>query len=103
MSSSYTIRLQGGLSFICPDHKPILLAALEQGVFLPHACRLGACGRCVTPVLRGRIDRSRQRFGEAHQAQLCRAYPLSDCLLPRPTRVPLPQAGQRQAARSITV
>ena len=55
----HTITLENGLSFDCPDDRPILYAALEQGVSLPFRCRSGACGSC--------------------RAHLCQAYALSDC------------------------
>lgn len=79
--ATYTIQVEGGPSFPCPDHRPILFAALEQGVRLPYACRAGACGRCLVRLTGGRIDRSRQRLAVPPLTQLCRAYPLSDCTL----------------------
>lgn len=79
--ATYTIRLEGGRSFSCPDHRPLLFAAWEQGVPLPYGCRAGGCGRCLVRLLEGRLDRNRQRLGAAPLVQLCRSYPLSDCLL----------------------
>lgn len=95
----YTIRVKGGPSFPCPDHKPILFAAWEHGVTLPYGCRAGGCGTCVALVINGRVDRSRERSTgllrrqglegtepRGMPAQLCRTYPLSDCTILPPPR-----------------
>ncbi|MEB3321682.1 MAG: 2Fe-2S iron-sulfur cluster-binding protein [Synechococcaceae cyanobacterium] len=79
--ATYMIRVEGAPAFPCPDHRPILFAAWEHGVHLPYGCRAGGCGRCLAGVLQGRVDRSRQRLGNPPLAQLCLAYPLSDCTL----------------------
>ncbi len=79
----HTITLDNGLSFACPDDRPILYAALEQGIPLPFRCRAGACGRCRARILTGRVDRSKEPLpGTApveRSAHLCQAYALSDC------------------------
>ncbi len=79
----HTITLENGLSFPCPDDRPILYAALEQGVNLPFRCRSGACGSCRARILSGRVDQSKESrpptpAGE-RRAHLCQAYALSDC------------------------
>jgi ferredoxin len=87
--STYRIQVQGGPSFHCPDHRPILFAAREQGVTLPFGCRVGGCGQCVAQVMSGRVDRARMSIADPQSdqrdqgfpAQLCVAYPLSDCTI----------------------
>jgi ferredoxin len=99
--ATYTIRVKGGPSFPCPDHKPILFAAWEHGVTLPYSCQVGGCGTCVAMVINGRVDHSRERITDLPRrttagggepvgvpAQLCKAYPLSDCTILRPSRTP---------------
>jgi ferredoxin len=82
--STHTITLENGLSFHCPDDRPILYAALEQGISLPFRCRTGACGSCQAHILSGRVDQSKESrppiatAGEC-RAHLCQAYALSDC------------------------
>ncbi len=82
--TTYTITLENGLSFRCTDDRPILYAALEQGIPLPFRCRTGACGSCQAYILSGRVDQSKESSppiatsGEC-RAHLCQAYALSDC------------------------
>jgi ferredoxin len=80
----HTITLDNGLSFPCPDDRPILYGAIQQGVSLPFRCRTGACGSCRARILSGRVDQSQESRPLApgsneHQAHLCQAYALSDC------------------------
>ena len=104
--ATYTIRVKGGPSFPCPDHKPILFAAWEQGVPLPYSCRVGGCGTCVALVINGRVDHSRERITDLTRrpstvdgaepmgvpTQLCKAYPLSDCTILRGSMAPAKDA-----------
>ena len=80
----HTITLDNGLSFRCPDDRPILYAALEQGIPLPFRCRSGACGSCRARILSGQVDQSKESRPQAaaageRRAHLCQAYALSDC------------------------
>jgi ferredoxin len=88
----HTITLDNGLSFASRDDRPILYAALEQGVALPFRCRSGACGSCRAMVVSGRVDQWKEPLpaeaGEERCIHLCQAYALSDCHL----RVALPAA-----------
>jgi len=92
----HTITLENGLSFDCPDDRPILYAALEQGVSLPFRCRSGACGSCRARILSGRVDHTKESrpliTGGERRAHLCQAYALSDC------RIRLEAASDNQAA-----
>ena len=70
----HTVSVEGGPAFPCPDDRPILVVAWEQGVMLPFACRVGGCGRCSARVLSGRVEPSAETV-----ALLCCTYALSDC------------------------
>ncbi|MEB3165412.1 MAG: 2Fe-2S iron-sulfur cluster-binding protein [Cyanobacteriota bacterium] len=72
----HTVTVQGGPSFPCPDDRPILVVAWEQGVMLPFSCRVGRCGRCAARVVSGRVDPA-----TPEQVRLCSTYALSDCTI----------------------
>lgn len=38
-----------------PYDKPILKAALEQGVYLPYSCMAGICGTCAAKCIEGQV------------------------------------------------
>lgn len=84
--ATYTIQIENGMSFSCPDDTYILDAADDQGVELPYSCKAGACSTCAGQLVNGSVDQSDQSFLDDEQigngyALLCVSYPQSDCTI----------------------
>ncbi len=45
-----------GWRFDCAPGQTLLLAALEQGLRMPHSCRNGTCRACLARLLSGQIE-----------------------------------------------
>ncbi|XP_008796768.2 ferredoxin C 1, chloroplastic [Phoenix dactylifera] len=61
----------------------ILGRALEEGLSVPHDCKLGVCMTCPARLLAGEVDQSEGMLSddvvERGYALLCASYPRSDC------------------------
>ncbi|KAJ0966390.1 hypothetical protein J5N97_027528 [Dioscorea zingiberensis] len=61
----------------------ILSRALEEGLDVPHDCKLGVCMTCPARLLSGSVDQSEGMLSddvvERGYALLCASYPRSDC------------------------
>ncbi len=80
-----------GATFTVPPGMSILDAAIEQGVDLPHGCRVGACGACMAEVTEGSENLAAPDLLEAHSLDrfdapprhrlICRAMTSGACTI----------------------
>ncbi|XP_020162460.1 ferredoxin C 1, chloroplastic [Aegilops tauschii subsp. strangulata] len=67
------------------EDENILERALEEGLDVPHDCKLGVCMTCPARLVSGRVDQSDGMLSDDVVAQgyalLCAAYPRSDCTI----------------------
>ncbi|MBV9343833.1 MAG: 2Fe-2S iron-sulfur cluster binding domain-containing protein, partial [Gammaproteobacteria bacterium] len=57
MAEEFSVRIEPhGRTFTVPAGKPVLEAALDAGLNLPHSCKSGHCGSCRAQLLEGRIQ-----------------------------------------------
>ncbi|KAI0497537.1 hypothetical protein KFK09_020768 [Dendrobium nobile] len=67
------------------EDETILGRALEEGVEVPHDCKLGVCMTCPARLLSGAVDQSEGMLSEdviaSGYALLCVSHPLSDCVI----------------------
>eukprot|EP00890_Picochlorum_soloecismus_P006290 jgi/Picsp_1/6662/NSC_04005-R1_ferredoxin len=65
-----------------PEDESILSVALEEGLELPHDCKLGVCMNCAARLVSGEVDQSagmlRDDVQEKGYTLLCIAIPQSD-------------------------
>ncbi|KAJ4783047.1 Ferredoxin [Rhynchospora pubera] len=65
-----------------PDES-ILERALDEGLSVPHDCKLGVCMTCPARLVSGAVDQSDGMLSddvvERGYALLCASYPRSDC------------------------
>lgn len=65
-----------------PD-ETILGRALDEGMEVPHDCKLGVCMTCPARLLSGEVDQSEGMLSEDVVGKgytlLCVSYPRSDC------------------------
>ena len=67
------------------SYKSVLEAALDEGIELPHDCKLGACLACAAKILSGTVDQTGSTLDdtviEQGYALTCCAYPQSDVVI----------------------
>ncbi|KAK8684837.1 hypothetical protein V6N13_040853 [Hibiscus sabdariffa] len=65
------------------EDETILSKALEEGLDVPHDCKLGVCMTCPAKLVSGTVDQSEGMLSddvvERGFALLCVSYPTSDC------------------------
>lgn len=84
--SSYKVDLQmqnGDVTTLdVPEGESILSVALDQGLDMPHDCKLGVCMNCAAKITSGEVDQSagmlRDDVQEKGYALLCISIPESD-------------------------
>jgi len=79
------VNFEGTEYKITGENDTYIIDSIEKsGYAIPTLCRAGACGRCASKILEGKVDNSEQSFLTDEQieqgfSQICVAYPLSDC------------------------
>jgi toluene monooxygenase electron transfer component len=85
----YTIRIEGGESFVVSADEPNLLrGALRAGVGFPHECSVGGCGGCRFELVEGEMTTLweqapglSERDRRKGKRLACQCRPQSDCTL----------------------
>ncbi|KAL6749831.1 putative ferredoxin [Haematococcus lacustris] len=66
-----------------PEGETVLSVALDQGLSLPHDCKLGVCMTCPAKLRSGTVDQSGSMLcedvAEKGYVLMCVATPTSDC------------------------
>src|SRR5580698_4997390 len=89
MAPNHTVRtVPHERSISVPEDLPVLSAAQQAGLPLPHSCRSGRCGSCRARLLSGRVeyvDGPPLGLSEQERAQdyvlLCQALARSDLVI----------------------
>ncbi|KAG0481276.1 hypothetical protein HPP92_011783 [Vanilla planifolia] len=67
------------------EDETILRRALDEGLEVPHDCKLGVCMTCPARLLSGAVDQSEGMLSDdviaRGYALLCSSYPRSDCVI----------------------
>jgi ferredoxin len=67
------------------EDETILSRALDEGLDVPHDCKLGVCMTCPARLISGEVDQSDGMLSDDVVAKgyalLCAAYPRSDCTI----------------------
>lgn len=67
------------------EGETILSRALDEGIDVPHDCKLGVCMTCPARLVAGEVDQSDGMLSDDVVAQgyalLCASYPRSDCTI----------------------
>ncbi|XP_040377946.1 ferredoxin C 1, chloroplastic [Oryza brachyantha] len=67
------------------EDETILSRALDEGIDVPHDCKLGVCMTCPARLVAGEVDQSDGMLSDDVVAQgyalLCASYPRSDCTI----------------------
>lgn len=78
----------GQAKFDTSGNKPLLDAALENGINLPHGCRAGGCGACKCKLVSGEINALSDMSYTLSTAELdqgyilaCQSVPTSDVII----------------------
>lgn len=82
---TYGVTLKpSGREFVVEDESPILDAAIQAKIHLPHSCRDGSCGACKSRLLKGEVNQpeSLEGISDKELAEgyilTCVAKPLTD-------------------------
>uniref|UniRef100_A0A0D9VX35 Ferredoxin n=1 Tax=Leersia perrieri TaxID=77586 RepID=A0A0D9VX35_9ORYZ len=67
------------------EDETILSRALDEGIDVPHDCKLGVCMTCPARLVAGEVDQGDGMLSDDVVAQgyalLCASYPRSDCTI----------------------
>ncbi len=80
-------QLPDGAPFDAPAGQPLLLSALQAGLFLDSSCRNGTCRTCICRLASGQVSYRIEWPGLSAEEKAdgyvlpCVAYPASDLVL----------------------
>jgi ferredoxin len=67
------------------EQTSILEAALDNGIDLPHDCKLGVCMTCPSKIVSGKVNQDGTTLDDSVVEQgyslTCCVYPRSDCVI----------------------
>lgn len=86
---------------IVESYKSVLEAALDEGIELPHDCKLGTCLACAAKLVSGEVDQTGSTLDDSVMEQgyvlTCCSYPQSDVVM---QSIPEDQLIDEQFARA---
>ncbi|MCB1325199.1 MAG: 2Fe-2S iron-sulfur cluster binding domain-containing protein [Leptospiraceae bacterium] len=92
-----------------PADENILSAALNQGLPLPHSCRVGSCGTCKSRLVEGKVREltdsayvlSSEELDQRY-ILICQSRPKSDLVLAAGESGPVTQSARIQSQTALT-
>ncbi len=84
MEKKYLVSVKSSkISFNVQGSKETILdAAITANIMLPHGCKSGACGSCITKLIKGNIQtKNGELVSENNSILLCQSFPKSNKII----------------------